>query len=302
MTGFDQILENIVAIKEQDLANSFIRLSEQKKAAMAIALIDREMNIDVVNLEGKAKTFNLTAITSNIVNSGNAEAMKVLLDAGISKRLEFYKARPIHSAILQGHEIMVAMLLENEDVRRNLVIEENNKQVSVLHVAAKGGNATIINSILKYPKGLNLLSMENAEGHTPREIANENNHPEAEHAIRNGELVLVKDELMIYFKEQMRMEDIINADRLHAMKKTVEEKLIPLALSQKEEREIKDVASSIVREVAKIIDTKLNWQQKSIEIKNMIKDILSEFFLLLRKDFCEYSEVRYSFFKRKNIR
>lgn len=264
----------------ENLANSLIKLSEASRKELTEALTKPSISIVTKGLEDqKPMTFALDTIIRHVVKSANKEAMKVLLDAGIAKTKEFIMASPLHLAVAAKDIDMVRTILENKDSRRKLMNKKDDLASDILHFANLKNNEKIISAILKYPEGRELLSVQNEWGFTPLKNAHDtHNSPEVIGAFRKGELSIAKDQLASYFVKQLQGKGALTTTNLATMKQEVIKKLSPLALNELEAKEINNYAGSIVRDAAKISGKTLDWQQKIIKIKNVIKESLSNIF------------------------
>lgn len=117
----------------------------------------------------------------------------------------------------------------------------------------------------------NMASSKNALENKVSDISTS----QAVDTLKNEPLSTAVELLANYFHEQMQGQKTITTDHQRAMKEKVIEILSPLASNAVEEKNIKDIAGTIVRDAATIAGKTLDWQQKLIKIKNAITKSIS---------------------------
>lgn len=287
---YSKDLKNTVSVKIElfnDGLERFFKHTDENKEKLKSIVKSPMSKILLIDSKGKiSETIDLIKLTEKIAASGDVESMKFFLEIGAAKIPEFNKALHLYLVTAKSNEAMVELLLENKDVRNNLVYIDNDKKSTMLHFAASHNNRGIINSILKYPEGRDLLSVRDYKGRSPLQLAYQKNHSmnKVDNLVVDDlykqQSMLVKDQLVNYFAEQMQGEEIIGTARLTKMKVEVVKILAPFALDALEEQGLSKHAGSIIRDAAKITEKKLDWRQTATETKNAVKNYISKIFYI----------------------
>lgn len=270
-------LKNSVSVKinsintgVNDLPNIIATLTSQQQQELATGLTNPMVGLSITDQEKKCKTYNISETVVAVLNSGRADSMKVLIDAGISNRSEFNRLRPIYQAASCGKTEMLTTMLDDQGIQKSLIQEKSYSGPSALHMAAGYGHTEAVKILLKYSEGCQLLTAKDHNGNTALEVANQFGKHDIADILTQEHLNLAKTQLLQHFKEQMEDKNIITSSHQKEMKKKVIEILSPFS-RQKNKNDIEKVAGTMVREVARIAGKNLDWKQKFAEIGDVIK-------------------------------
>lgn len=142
-------------------------MTPEQKQELKKGFKEPMMAFSMSDANGKYQNINLAELVDDVIYKDRADAMNVLLEAGIANRNWSAEAHPLHNAIMEGKENMVEKMLVNLNTRKFLEQEASLEGISSLHIAASIGNKKIIEEILKYPESANLLTKKDQHGLTP---------------------------------------------------------------------------------------------------------------------------------------
>ncbi len=155
----DNLLEkgadvNIISSKGRTALTYAINMGN---ATIVWMLLRKKANMNVIDEESGTSAFILAVL------NGNKDVVDTMLKAGADVNATDSNGRPVlMDAIIQGHEKIVALLLEN-GVDMTVPYEDN--KLTVFLMAINKGNKLIIEAMLN--KNRNIVNIANIDGHTP---------------------------------------------------------------------------------------------------------------------------------------